>query len=249
MSNTDDSRTLPPKTTAHKLVRYSVYAFGAILLFVAFATLWGSWYKINLVSATDPVTFLTMRTTLWVLAALELVVAIICLLGSNAIVQLRLVCWLALNFLLYQIALHWVGSSGGFKAGYTGIAAVFGSSVASVDMISKSLFVWLFVSSVGGLVWARWRKESFWVRCEHSKMSCPACGGHIQFASQNIGEHTNCPHCQKPVTLRPAEENLKMNCFFCQGHIEFPAHALGSKMPCPHCKKDITLVEPKSELK
>jgi DNA-directed RNA polymerase subunit RPC12/RpoP len=75
------------------------------------------------------------------------------------------------------------------------------------------------------------------------KISCSHCGGHIEFASQNVGQQIPCPHCRKSIALRKPDF-LKMACFFCKEHIEFPAHAIGEKMPCPHCKMDITLKEP-----
>jgi len=74
------------------------------------------------------------------------------------------------------------------------------------------------------------------------KMSCPGCGTHIKFASQNLGQKTHCPQCQTAITLRKPDL-MKMACFFCKEHIEFPSHAIGDKMPCPHCKMDITLME------
>lgn len=245
MNNPGQSLTAALPLLPHKFVRHAVYVFGAILLFLALVTLWGNWNKINLVSATDPVSSLTLRNALWVLASLELVVAMLCLFGANVIIQLGLVCWLALNFLLYQVGLHWLGSGGGFKAGYVGISSVFGVSVTAVDVLSKLLFVGLLLGSTGGLVWARWRKASFWVRCEHLKMPCPACGGHIQFGIADIGQKIPCPHCAKSVVLREPDTQLKMACFFCKENLMFPAHALGTKMPCPHCHKDITLIEPR----
>jgi DNA-directed RNA polymerase subunit RPC12/RpoP len=72
---------------------------------------------------------------------------------------------------------------------------------------------------------------------------CPACGGHIEFAAQNLGQEIPCPHCQKTITLHKPDL-LKMACFFCHGHIEFPTHAIGTKMACPHCKMNITLKAP-----
>jgi|ERR1039457_727623 hypothetical protein len=33
------------------------------------------------------------------------------------------------------------------------------------------------------------------------KMSCPSCGGGIEFPAHGIGELIDCPHCQKPVCL------------------------------------------------
>ena len=75
-----------------------------------------------------------------------------------------------------------------------------------------------------------------------NSMSCPGCGTHIKFASQNLGQKTHCPQCQTAITLRKPDL-MKMACFFCKEHIEFPSHAIGDKMPCPHCKMDITLME------
>jgi DNA-directed RNA polymerase subunit RPC12/RpoP len=76
------------------------------------------------------------------------------------------------------------------------------------------------------------------------KMSCPACGEHVKFSSQNIGRQIPCPHCQAAITLRKPDEDLKMTCVLCGGHIEFPPHAIGSKIACPHCAKTITLLKP-----
>ena len=38
------------------------------------------------------------------------------------------------------------------------------------------------------------------------KMSCPACGGHVKFAAQNIGQQISCPHCQAAITLSKPDE-------------------------------------------
>jgi hypothetical protein len=72
------------------------------------------------------------------------------------------------------------------------------------------------------------------------KMFCPACGGHLKFAAKNVGQQIPCPHCQKAITLREADEKLKMTCILCGGHVEFPPHAIGQKISCPHCAKSIT---------
>jgi DNA-directed RNA polymerase subunit RPC12/RpoP len=74
-------------------------------------------------------------------------------------------------------------------------------------------------------------------------MACPACGLHILFAAQSLGQQLPCPQCNTTVTLRKPDL-LKTVCFFCKGHIEFPTHAIGEKIPCPHCKMDITLRDP-----
>jgi DNA-directed RNA polymerase subunit RPC12/RpoP len=75
------------------------------------------------------------------------------------------------------------------------------------------------------------------------RMTCPACGGHVRFASQNLGQQIPCPHCQSAIFLSNPEEYFKMTCVLCKGHVEFPPHALGRKIPCPHCAKTITLLK------
>lgn len=75
------------------------------------------------------------------------------------------------------------------------------------------------------------------------KILCPSCGGHIQFAAQNLGQQIPCPHCRTTITLRKPEL-LKMSCAICKEHIAFPVHAIGQQIPCPHCKNEMTLKEP-----
>lgn len=86
-------------------------------------------------------------------------------------------------------------------------------------------------------------KKSSKMVSNYLKMSCPACGGRVKFAVQNIGQQISCPHCQAAITLRKPEEKLRMTCVLCRGSIEFPAHALGQKISCPHCAKTITLLK------
>ena len=37
---------------------------------------------------------------------------------------------------------------------------------------------------------------------EFYKMSCPNCGGGIEFPEHGLGSQIKCPHCQKPVVLK-----------------------------------------------
>ncbi|HEY5233319.1 MAG TPA: hypothetical protein VIK35_07300, partial [Verrucomicrobiae bacterium] len=75
------------------------------------------------------------------------------------------------------------------------------------------------------------------------KISCTACGGHVEFPTNLLGETIPCPHCRATIILKRAD-NIKMSCSSCGGHIEFPAHALGEKISCPHCAKTTTLSNP-----
>jgi len=113
------------------------------------------------------------------------------------------------------------------------------------DGMVMAISVYLLIGSVA-VFWLGKNDQSLLsgsqtLSVEALKLSCPAGGGHIQFAIQNLGRKISCSHCQATVTLRQPGEKLKMSCFFCQGHIEFPPHALGRKISCPHCKGEITL--------
>jgi uncharacterized paraquat-inducible protein A len=125
------------------------------------------------------------------------------------------------------------------------VSAAFGISAGAVDVLLKTLVLYLLFGSFLSLLlsWAKKKSSAFpGNMASNLKISCPACGGHIRFAAQNLGQIVSCPHCQKTVTLRKPDL-LKMSCFFCQEHIEFPPHAIGQKIQCPHCNNDITLKE------
>jgi uncharacterized paraquat-inducible protein A len=106
------------------------------------------------------------------------------------------------------------------------------------DGILTLIIIYLITGGIA-IIWIERRKAH---AAEFLKISCPACGGHIAFAIQNLGQQIPCPHCQAVIALRKPE-SLKMSCYFCKEHIEFPAHALGQKIPCPHCNRSITLME------
>lgn len=45
---------------------------------------------------------------------------------------------------------------------------------------------------------------------KYSKMSCGACGGHLEFPAEAAGQTIDCPHCGKPLTLaapKPAAQS------------------------------------------
>ena len=226
-----------------KLHQLFLHSAGAILLGLAAVMFVGNVSGNGWVSPRDPLLTIPMRDTLWGFSVLALGVALVCLFGKRPSLQLALVLWLAMNFAVYQVGLGWSGATGGFKGYLGGVSAAFDLSVGTTARLLQFIILYLFAGSLLSLVWHWRRPASAESAASELKTSCTACGGHIRFAAQNLGQIINCPHCQKPTRLRQADL-LKISCFFCQGHIEFPAHAIGEKMHCPHCKMDITLKEP-----
>jgi uncharacterized paraquat-inducible protein A len=117
----------------------------------------------------------------------------------------------------------------------------FGVSAATAGIMAEVTLAYLVLGSYFMLA-GLWLQNRRVASKDEVKISCPSCGGHVTFASQNLGQQIPCPHCQAIIALRKPE-NLKMSCYFCKEHIEFPAHALGRKISCPHCNRSITLME------
>ena len=187
----------------------------------------------------DPLLGIPLRPAVFLAGLLELAAGLICLFGKNSRLQAMVLAWLATNWVVYRIGLMWLGihPQGTFLGMLTDPLKLAGTPAGFA--VSWLPFVFVGICYTAAIdAWLGSRRGNF------AKVSCPACGVHIKFARQNLGQKTSCPQCGKSVTLHQPEEKLKMSCFFCQGHIEFPPHAIGEKIPCPHCKMDITLKEP-----
>jgi len=228
------------------LVSLFVYGSGAVLLALSLDRLMVAISPAQFLSLPEPVMGIPLRYAVLLVGGFELAVAIICLFGRRINPQLGWLAWLATNCTVYQIGLfimhcHSQATCFGrltdplhLSHGITGIIINLLPAFMLLGSFTAILWLWF-----GERIWGRCRKE----KQESIKMSCPACGVHIRFASHSLGQKISCPQCQKNITLRKPDL-LKMACFFCQEHIQFPAHAIGEKIPCPHCNMDITLKEP-----
>ena len=213
---------------------------GVILLAVGTALFLTNWTNpADLVTPLDPVLSLSLRTVFWVAGGVAMIVALICLFANRMEWPLCLLAWLGLNGLVYIGGTHLQGYQG--VAGFLeGLSYAFRLPPDLGDVLVSLLAGYLLAGGIVSLLWLRKLEKA---DGKLLKMPCPACGIHIKFASENLGQTTRCPQCQTSITLRSAE-SLKMACFFCHKHIEFPAHAIGNKIACPHCKMEITLKEP-----
>jgi hypothetical protein len=190
---------------------------------------------------SDPMVGIPLRYAMLAVGAFELVVALVCLFGKKIHFQIGWLAWLATNLVVFHAGLFWmhchpqatcIGSltdpmhlsrgASGYIFGMFPIYLVFGSYAAVIQL---------------------WLGRTTETSVNLVKMCCPACGGHIKFAAENVGRQIPCPHCQAAIALQ-SSGTLKMACFFCQEHIEYPADAVGQKIPCPHCAKTITLLNP-----
>ncbi len=220
-----------------KWFTYVRYALAGLLAFIGFAGIRGVFEPSQLLGTADPLLGISQRYVCLAVSLLQLLAAWACLFAPGRSLSLGLTAWATTNLLAYRAGLWTLGwpHPYGWDCGLmTGL----NTSPLRADILSLGAVGLLLLGSVAAL-WLEYDRRQ---RAQFSKMSCPACGGHVKFAVRNLGQTSSCPHCHKSITLRQAEY-LKIACFFCHHHIEFPSHALGRKLRCPHCGGDITLKE------
>jgi hypothetical protein len=234
------NRSVPSQArwTKEQWKKCFLFSVGGILLFAALEKLatfpWSPAPFVTVFNLNDPILGISFAHSTVAAILSELILASLCLFSKRSTVTLILVVWLTLNFFVYQIGLWIIGWHHPLPSSLYLIKS-FGFPPVVSDLLRFMVASYILIC--GGIVLiADWNDSPL-----RLKIACPSCGGHIRFASANLGQHATCPHCQKAFILRMPDDLIKTSCFFCREHIEFPAHALGRKIMCPHCKMEITL--------
>ena len=222
-----------------QLIKAFTDSSGACLLAAALMLFLGNLGSIGLTQPQDPFLMISTKALIWIVGAMALGAALICLFGKSVWLKVILILWLATNLCVYQIGLMQRGNYCGMVACLGSLAGAFGISPRIAWVMVTTMLVYLLVGSFVSVVWL-WREDAR----GYIKSACAHCGGHITFLPNALGQQIACPHCRATVTLCRLDEKLKMTCVLCGGHVEFPTHALGRKIPCPHCTKTITLLKP-----
>ena len=195
--------------------------------------------KSQMLDVADPLLGMSLRYSVLVLGIAALVLGWLCVFTERKLSVFWVLCWVAVNLIVYRCGLWTMGWHHPFNE-IRQVGQFIGLTPWMADGVHLAISLFPVVGW-GTMIWLERRKIQ---ATQTLKVSCPACGGHVKFSTQNLGEKIPCPQCKKSLTLRQPDAKIKASCFFCEGHIEFPAHAIGEKMPCPHCKMDITLKEP-----
>jgi hypothetical protein len=205
----------------------------------------------------EPLLGIPLRYAILAVGTLEIVVAGICLFGKNVRLQAAWLAWVATNFVVFEAGLVYMhvhpqasclGSltdplqlSRGFTGDVVGLLPFYvllGSYAAvAAPFLQKRTKVTKGASCAPE---ANRPKPGLPAYARFIKISCTACGGHIEFPTNLFGGQIPCPHCRAVITLQKVV-NVKMACPGCGGHLEFPDHAQGQQIPCPHCQAQITL--------
>jgi len=210
----------------------------------------------------DPMLGIPLRFAVLLVGGIELAIALVCLFGRQTKFQTGLLAWLSTNFVVLWIGLFWmnlhpqatcIGSLTDPLHLSRGLAGLIIQLLPLGLLLGSCAALFqLWLSKKGNATQPSMRPVTIMADTDRAgsavlarslKISCTACGGHVEFPSNRLGEKIPCPHCRTVLTLQKSR-NMKMSCSACDGHIEFPSHALGQKIPCPHCSRDITLKEP-----
>lgn len=238
-------------------MRFFILSAGIILLAAALCRFLIAAGHAQILALPDPILGISLRNSVIAVGAFELVVALICLFGRRVGFQIGWLAWLATSYIVFWFCLlalhdHPQGTCIGILTDplwlYHGITGhILGLIPFGLVLGSYAAVFSLWFSADARtvrLAGARRPAARQGEMAELMKMSCPACGGHVQFPAQKIGQQMSCPHCQVAIALRKPDEYLKMSCGLCGGHVEFPPHAVGQKIYCPHCATPITLLNP-----
>jgi DNA-directed RNA polymerase subunit RPC12/RpoP len=224
-----------------KGIRYFLDTTCALFMAAAVALLFGIHASAGFELPPDPIFELSLRTLYWVFSGLAFGMATICLFSQKAYLKAALILWMTVNVMVYALGVLWGKPNEAFSAYLSCVADAFDITPVTAFWIAKGICFYLMIgSSMVLLLAARVKSREEKMLAQTLKMVCPACGGRIRFAVENLGQAIPCPLCRAKITLRKPDL-LKMSCFFCKEHIEFPNHAIGEKISCPHCKMDITL--------
>ena len=240
-----------------KWIRYFILCAGAVLLAAAATRFLIAVGNAQVLLVPEPMLGIPLRYAVLLVGGFELAVALICLFGKRMGLQIGWLAWLGTNYVVFwfgmmMMRIHPQGTCiGGLTDplsvyhGTTGYVLQYLPFGLALGSYAAAASLWFSRDArTARLADARQLTASRDEVAGLMTMSCPACGGHVKFAAQNIGQQISCPHCQAAITVRKPDENLKMTCVLCGGHIEFPPHAIGQKIPCPHCAKSITLLKP-----
>ena len=95
---------------------------------------------------------ISMRQSMLLAAALEIVVVVLVWRAPTALRRAALLLWIGSVFLFYRIGLWWVGFEGSCRC-LGNMGDVFGISAETADWIAQGILVYLLVGSVAILLW------------------------------------------------------------------------------------------------
>lgn len=181
-----------------KWIKPFIYLAGGILLAMALIRFIIAAGDAQILSLSEPMLGIPIRQAVLIVGGLELVVAMICLFGKRAGLQIGLLAWMSVNFIVFQIGLLWMhfhiqatclGSLTDPLHLMRGKSGLFFPFFSALLLVGSCLAFWKLPRAI--------RSDS----TDELKISCPQCNGHIAFPAHGIGQRIPCPHCAATVIL------------------------------------------------
>ena len=174
------------------------------MLAVALAMFIANWASAGLTQPHDPVLMVPMQNLFWIVGAIALVVAMICLFGEQIWLKMTLILWLAVNLSAYQIGILWKGSHAGFSIYLSSLANAFGMTSHMAYLVLEILFLYLLIGGLASLL-CLWMDNTR----GYLENACAHCGVYIEFPAEGVGQEIVCPHCGAMVTLQKPGDSSK----------------------------------------
>jgi hypothetical protein len=182
---------------AKGLRSWFVLSAGGILLLAGMVNVLAFFAKAQVPDMADPIFAMPFHDLMLVVGLAELAVAYLCLFTSKKTLSLGLLAWQVVTLVAYRIGLWTMG----WHHPYAWVAGLINGldvSPRGADLITGATWAYLLIGSIAVL----WLERRSMKATESMKMSCPACGGHIEFPNQGLGQTTSCPHCKMDITLK-----------------------------------------------
>jgi hypothetical protein len=136
-----------------KLCRWLIGPAVALLAITAALKAVAATGEARILGQPDPLLgLISMRQSMLLAAALEIVVVVLVLRAPDIVRKAALLLWIGAVFLVYRIGLWWVGFEGSCRC-LGNVGDVFGISAERVDWIAKGILVYLLVGSGAILLW------------------------------------------------------------------------------------------------
>ena len=158
MNNNKTDKRIKRHQISDSAVEIFVFSAGILFLCTALAKLISATGTARVLQLHDPVFLVSFRTLFWLVGTIELVVAGVCLFGRNLFLQMISVAWLATSFLIYRLAVLWIG--------YEKPCPCLGNLTSSLHLSSQTaesvltkILAYLFIGSYATLFWL-WRQRN-----------------------------------------------------------------------------------------
>ena len=181
-------------------IRPFIYSAGGLLLAAALGRFIIALGSAPVLDLPDPLLEIPLRYAVLGVGVLELAVALVCLFGKSVVRQAGLVALLATNWAVYRIGLLWLGCHPQCTC-LGRLTDPLHLPRGTAGYLLEYLPVYLLLASYSAILWLM-RHQPRRPIPGFFKISCQACGGHIEFPTTGLGQTIACPHCRTIVSLQ-----------------------------------------------